>query len=477
MQFSRPLISWERFPALFLFGSLLCGALSSMGVFLPMLLAFTHKKRSFIVGSVLLSLFTSLLFLQDTKKLPPSKERIKGYLIPKHLKEIDGKLYLLAHLPFLKTFSEKEYTGLYCLIPLSKQERPNFNQHFIIEGMLKPSSSGNVLQPFSWKAVPYTFSFIENRFILKERCKKFIDNHVKDLEVREYFKSLVTGEISDPFLKEKFKGAGLLHTLAISGFHFSWIIFILSIPLSLFFPKKISLLFLLLCAWLYFFFLGGSASVSRSFLAVTLYLISILLSSNPLPLNALGLSGIVSIVIDPYSLFSISFSLSYLATFVILSLNPWINDLSTIFCLKRCSKKQRLMPLSHKIPYLLLRMFSVGGLYSMALQITLLPIFLYCFPFLPLWGSFYNLFFPLSMIPTLILLIFSFAFPPLWKLNEFFSKPFLETVLYGNGAFPLLLKVFHPSMNVVSVMITFILIFSLKKEEEFFNKKRLLEEL
>ncbi len=468
--------SWEKFPALFLFASLLSGALCSIGIVYPVLFAFTHKKRSFIIGYIFLSLFTSLLFIANKNNSLGSKELVTAYITPKNLKKSNGKLYLSAHIPYLKTDSLKELENISCIIPLEKKDRPVFNQDFIVKGTLKASSFGYFLQPKVWEKVPSTYSLTEKRYGWKKSAKELIKRKTSDQDVRAYFTALVTSNISDAFLKERFKAAGVLHTLAISGFHFSWIIFIFSIPLSLLFPKKWSLLLLLVCAWGYFFFLGPSASISRAFLAISIYLISILISAVPLPLNALGFAGILSMLIDPYSIFDIAFSLSYLATFAILTLHSLIASLTNTLCPKRCPKTLLLMPFFHKIAYFILRTLLLGGILSTCIQIILLPIFFIYFPFLPLWGFFYNIYFPLSMIPTLILLLLSFIFPSLWRINEIYSKPFLESVLYGNGFAFLLVKLPYIHPQILSLATCLLIFFCLRQEQKHTEKRLLLQD-
>ena len=465
-------LNWERFPALFIFGSILSGALCSMGMIYPILFAFTHKKRSFVLGYILLSATTAIFFIQQKKPPLCRKDFVEAYITPKVLKRSNGKLYLSANIPILKTASLEEFENLSCIIPIEGEHRPLFDQDFIVTGTIKRSPYGYFLQPASWEKVSLTFSLAELRYRCKRGAEKIIHKHTLDNDVRGYFSSLVTGDVSDLFIKERFKAVGLLHTLAISGFHFGWVIFVLSVPLSLIFPKKWSLIVLLFFAWVYLLFLGSSASVSRAFLAITIYLVSILISTVALPLNALGLAGVISFLISPYCLFELSFSLSYLATFAILTLYPLISEITGLFCRKRDQKTLLLMPFFDKIAYFVLRMLLLGGVLSMVIQIVLLPLLIGYFPFFSLWGIFYNMYFPLSMIPTLVLLILSFIFPPLWRVNEMYSKPFLESVLYGNGFASLLVKLPGVHPQILSGVCC-LLIFLCLRQEGIYHEENL----
>lgn len=475
--FQKISFSWERFPALFIAASLISGGMLSLGLVFPLLFALTHKKRSFKIGYLALSIFTAALFLLF-KPVKPSetKSLIKGYLKPIKIKQIEGRLYLLAHLPYLLNDKGEEFSNITCFLSLSKYKRPKLHHHFIVSGVLKKSSMGYFLAAKSWKAVPYSFSLTEKRFALQEKATSLIKQNTRSKDSENYFTSLVTGNISDKFLKERFLSAGILHCLAISGFHFSWIIFLLSIPLNLLLPKKHSIITLLCLALCYFLFIGSSLSVSRSYIAITIYLLTLLFSHVSLPLNALGVAAIASIVLDPYSIFELSFSLSFLATFTILTLFPLAERLTCKVSPKRIKETLLLMPLSHKVPYYLLRFSLLSFFVSLLINLALLPLFISNFPFFSLWGLFFNIFFPVSMIPTLLLLLAAFILHPLfgssliWRLNEILTLPFLEMILYGKGSSYLLVKLTPINNHLLCLLGFGFIFFALQREHSHFEE-------
>ena len=189
-------------------------------------------------------------------------------------------------------------------------------------------------------------------------------------------------------MKQRFLSCGLLHTLAISGFHFSWMIFLLSIPLCLLLPKRVALVTLLFLGWCYFLFIGPSSSISRAWIAVSIYLLTILFSHVPLSLNALGASGIISIALNPYCVYTLSFSLSYLATFSVISLNGLSKTLTNYLSPKRRKIVLDNFPFVDRCVYRLLRIFLLSFFISSLVQITLLPIFFLSFPFFFCLGYF-----------------------------------------------------------------------------------------
>ena len=360
----------------------------------------------------------------------------------------------------------EEFENVKLFLSLPKRERPNFHFSYVVSGSLKKSSYGYFLHSKSWKKLHFSPSLVEARFALHERAKKLLRARIQDSDVQNYFIALVTGNIPCDFLRARFIDAGLIHILAISGFHFSWIIFLLSIPISLLFQRKNALICLLLFALLYFLFAGGSTAISRAFIATSVYLLSILFSRVTLPLNSLGLAGICSILIDPYSLFEISFALSFLATFAILTLYPLAKRASSFVY----PKEEGSLPVWRRAIFLTNQFCILSSFVSLLIWISILPVSFFFFPFVPLFGLFYNLFFPITMMPTLILLIFAFFFEIfgpatwLWKAAEVVSLPFLEMVLYGKGHLFLLLKSPACSPHLLSLSAVFLFFVCLKSD-------------
>lgn len=481
--FKKLTFDWERFPALYIFASLLSGAFLFYGIIFPLFFALTHKNHIFKIGYIFLASFSTLLY-QIGFQEPPSKRvlNIKGYLKPLAIKNTENRHYLKAKLVYALDENKKEYKNLNCMISISEKMNYKMNSDFLVTGILKSSPYGYSFIPKKMKKAPYSFSFTDFRFQIKKKARKILESAHLDKDIENYFSALVTAHTSSRFLKGRFLQAGMLHTLAISGFHFSWIIFLLSIPLTLFLPKKNAIFILLLLAWLYFFFLGSSSSISRSWIAISVYLVSLLTSKIPLPLNSLGIAGVVSIVIDPTCVFELGFILSFLATFTILTLYSFINELSELICEKRTSEGLLLMPVFEKAAYRILRFLSVSFFLSLVINIFMLPIFLSKFKFFTLLGVFYNLFFPISMIPTLILLLLTFCLYPftkslfLLKIAEFLSQPFLESILYGTGFFNLLIKLPRLNSHVISFFSCALILYCFMKEKEAFEEKLILQD-
>lgn len=134
-------------------------------------------------------------------------------------------------------------------------------------------------------------------------------------------------------MREAFNRTGLGHLLAVSGLHIglvAWFVFfiikkILSFSYQLSLKVNIHKLAALLSCFPVIFYTGLTGfqtSSLRAMIMVLTYLMSIILGRERDVWSTLALAGLVILGIDPYSLFTISFQLSFLAVIGILWLTP-----------------------------------------------------------------------------------------------------------------------------------------------------------
>ena len=152
----------------------------------------------------------------------------------------------------------------------------------------------------------------------------------------------VTGEIS-PDTRQRFVASGLAHLLAISGLHVGFVsgmaYFILSacfflvlyrvwpILLESGVHRKSAALFTLIVVALYVLAAGTRISALRAGIMVSVYFISAAMGREKELLNALAISAIIVLLMNPAALFGPSFLLSYIAVTAIIFLLAWGGDL------------------------------------------------------------------------------------------------------------------------------------------------------
>ena len=127
----------------------------------------------------------------------------------------------------------------------------------------------------------------------------------------------------DPGLERSLQGSGLYHLFAISGGHIAVITFLLFLLLKAArVPRRPSYAVLILLLIAYAGLVEGNASVVRAVIMAVAFCAGRLLWRDAHILNAVGLSALVLLVANPFSLFDAGFELTYAATLAIILFAP-----------------------------------------------------------------------------------------------------------------------------------------------------------
>ena len=149
-------------------------------------------------------------------------------------------------------------------------------------------------------------------------------------DVKAISKALLIGdrkEISSA-LREKFNRAGVGHLLAISGLHigivatvtfaiFRWVAAWFWPILWTGWTRRTAAILTFLPVLAYGFLAGMSPSTQRAVIMVSVFLLTLLFDRDQDLINSLCIAGMLILIINPPSLFSISFQLSFTAVLVI----------------------------------------------------------------------------------------------------------------------------------------------------------------
>ncbi len=244
----------------------------------------------------------------------------------------------------------------------------------------------------------------------KQKIKKWICHHFKKRHVQTLLTGLATGQLEDPLLSFYFQKLGLQHLLAISGFHFGIVALFFHFFMGRFFDPRFTGFLLLILLFGYFIYLGVAPSILRAFIASSMGAISQTLKARPKSCDILAFSLLIDLTLFPLDVYSLGFSLSYAATFGILTLyQPLLTSLQKLISL----------------PSFILSLFA---LYFSASFLTL-PILLYTFHSIPLLSALYNLFIPFAITAIMMTFIvwLPLSFIPilgssLAKLLELFTE-------------------------------------------------------
>ena len=471
---------WDRFPAFYYGIACLSGVALHGGFWPPMLVFLSGNNKTRIFGFLLISFFVYFESLLIISPLPDQKISLgSGYFVIEQIRPSTfGKKNSLDYRGHLTCFisGDDVYYDVPCVITDSSiclsTCRRSGNFGYVVCGKLKKINN-NLYKMYvtSWSdgfaGVGHFFSLAETRLKMKSRLKQYIANNVGNRTVRSFISAISTGEVDNPVLIGELKKVGLSHILAISGFHYAYITFILGMCLNIFFNKRNTAYLLMVIVSAYFLFIGESPSLSRAWIAILIYLIGFLAYSNSSGINSLGFALMISIILDPRCVYCLGFCLSYLATFAILTINHAI--------------ELKLRSILHKREFNVIigaghlkkHFFILEGWLRQAIALTIsinlatIPVMLYWFESFAIFGFFYNLFFTVAMIPAITMLIagmlIPFLGPLILKATAKYSEFWLNVIYWRPGVLDLTLHVqnfgkFFTCTSIMGIVIAGIII-------------------
>ncbi len=219
-------------------------------------------------------------------------------------------------------------------------------------------------------------------------------------------------------IKSDFRKAGIFHVLALSGLHMAMLFtFVFGILVLFNIKKKSTYLITGILLILFTIIAGLKYSLFRALIMALCVVIIKIFQRDSDYLNSLFTAGFIIVLVDPVSVFSISFQLSFLATLgILLFYKPVFNKLSNI----RFSK--------YKAGHFILSSFSV----TICAQILIIPLLLHYF------GVFYLISFLSNLIVVPLVGVIAFIcitgfitfFIPLFSKAFFSVAEILTEVLF-----------------------------------------------
>jgi competence protein ComEC len=226
----------------------------------------------------------------------------------------------------------------------------------------------SIVEPSSPPAVWQTVNRIRHNFA--DRVQKS-----GSPEVQGVLNALIIGDRSriSETTRQAFNRAGVAHLLAISGLHIgivatvvfalaNWLMCWIKPLLWRAWTRKAAALLALPPVIAYGVVAGLSPSTQRAVLMVSVFLLTFLVAKEQVSLNSLALAALAILIVDPPSLFSISFQLSFVTVFII------IYGFISIRKIDRLQKVQVnrswLQRLTGRlVSFFLVSFFAIGGLW------------------------------------------------------------------------------------------------------------------
>lgn len=391
---------WKENPALLYGLALLLGALYFLQTplaLIPLLFLLLSKKHVFIVTLLFL---LPLAYLHQCYFFPPSGTAISGCFTIKSVREMRKFTKGWSYLGSLST----KQGWLTCRVQ-SKTYFPADKKYQITGSVKTQNGRFYTLKATSWQPIEGSFCIAQLRYLAKKWSRGYIERHIKQKRSAAFITGMAIGELEDPVMLQEFGSLGLSHIMAISGFHFALVTLAFHLILSLFLSHKIESLFLIVILTLYMLFIGDSPSVQRAWIVAMVFLLGQLWERPTQPLNSLGFAILLSILLNPLSVTTLSFQLSFLATGGILLLYQPMQALLLQWVPKLTFKEVVERHLLWQHGYVLAGLVREGIALSLAVHLALLPLLLYFFHAFPLSSLIYNLFFPFCAGLALLLFI------------------------------------------------------------------------
>ena len=255
-----------------------------------------------------------------------------------------------------------------------------------------------------------------------------------EYKINVFSKAAILGEKGniDEDFNNMFKNTGLSHLIVISGLHIGLIVMVfLKIFENIIFSYRIKYILTWILLTVYCLTVGFSVSVLRTYITGSIMIFSKIFFEEKDSKKSFFISLIVTVIILPYSLFDISFQLSYGAVGSILFIYPVFERFYTAKC---------------KIKESFVNYILKTALLSFVIQIMTLPVFVYNFQTLPLFSFISNVAgIPLgTLLIQLIFLTLLLNISGIETLNKMlvllikFIYDSFETIIYFLDKIPLL---------------------------------------
>jgi len=228
-------------------------------------------------------------------------------------------------------------------------------------------------------------SLAQRLLFTKDKIKQLIKQSKISAQTQNLVFSILLGDKKelDEETATDFRNAGAMHVLAVSGLHVG-IVYLLFDYLLFFltgiWARRLKWFIIVIAVWFYAVLTGMSDSVFRAALMFSGMAVAKLFERNYNVYNILAISCLISLIINPLSIFNIGFMLSYSAVISIVYLTP---------------KIYRHMKTDIK----LVNWFFQLSIVSFSAQIATIPICAHFWGAVPAYGLFSNIIvIPLAII-------------------------------------------------------------------------------
>jgi len=242
-----------------------------------------------------------------------------------------------------------------------------------------------------------TLFFVQKiSWCIREKVREFTKANL-DSENAGILNALIIGDESgiEDNLEDNYKKSGMLHLLVVSGGHTVFLIILLKFMVSYIgISKNVSKIIYILVIFLYIFITGATSSILRAGIGIIIVIIAELIGRQNDSITTVSIVAFVLLVMNPNTLFSLSFLLSFGGV------------LGIMLCYPKISLWLNKIPKSIAEPLAL----------TISAQLVVTPITIYSFNVIYLGGIISNIFTlnlsGLIMMAGIVLFILYLLIPP-----------------------------------------------------------------
>ena len=296
-------------------------------------------------------------------------------------KKVNGKVWVTSFYPH----ADYEFGDIVKIegklrLPRNVQKENDFNwqRYLSYQGIWTEITTGRVEILERGKVnLLFKLAFSSKRWIIRKTNKILPRLHSSIL------RAILLGDRQElsPEILSKFRTTGTAHVLVVSGLHVGlvlgiFLVFFRILGCSL----KLGFALALPVIIFYSFITGLRTPILRATLMAGIGIIALLLDRKVNPIVILSLSCFIVLILNPLSIFTVSFQLSFLAVGGIIYLTPFLEE---------------------KLSFLSFSWLKKSLSVSLAAQLSLLPLLAFYFGQLPLVGIIANL----VVVPLITLVI------------------------------------------------------------------------
>ena len=169
-------------------------------------------------------------------------------------------------------------------------------------------------------------------FWLRGYLEQVISRHLPALPAG-ILSAMVLGQKRDipRLVNDSMVKSGTVHILVVSGFNVGIVAFIINLLLKILrFPRKLRIIFTIICLLLYCLITGATNPVIRATVMGLVFLSAYFLKRQPDIYNSLASAALFILVINPRQLFDIGFQLSFVSVLAIVYFYPKLKALARL---------------------------------------------------------------------------------------------------------------------------------------------------